>query len=533
MTTTVPFVAGVATCGGVGAGWVWNVTVQVQDGVSSQTFTVKVAGNTVATLTGSAPYGPIALVGTDTLTVSASGGSSGQFVTLTGDVQPYTPPPPLPPEEGGLVYNILDYGADPTGRQDSYPAFEAAVAAAWQTIGTVFAPPGIYTLSQPVIVQPTTAGDSLAPSIIAFGSGGITETSTTSSVLLRPSDSFPSGEYLIAFLPYSSAYQLTGYECGGFSVSGTSPNGTRLAAGIGILNGRQAYWHDVSVGQTITPAPVKTKTGNDYGAFNVWQPGSPGGFCGFNRITVSDSGLDAFYCNAEESVWDQCRFIDAGRYGINGGDASMLFTNLAMDTSAQSQINGAANCNFIGTTTFGSATNGPTIQLYDGGMAHFIGCQLHGPNGGNDNSGVIINVLGTASATFEGCAFQPLANTVHLVSAQSGYTGAIRIIGGSISGSFTGETLFNEGTTGIISARDLIGYNPTGPQAAPAIPASGTVLTNPFPFDCTVYVNGGTVTAVDIGGTATGQIAGAFPVPAGETITLTYSVAPTWTWFGN
>ena len=105
MTTTVPFVAGVATCGGVGAGWVWNVTVQVQDGVSSQTFTVKVAGNTVATLTGSAPYGPIALVGTDTLTVSASGGSSGQYVTLTGDVQPYTAP--VNPEFQNLIAPLV------------------------------------------------------------------------------------------------------------------------------------------------------------------------------------------------------------------------------------------------------------------------------------------------------------------------------------------------------------------------------------------------------------------------------------------
>ena len=105
MRTTVPFVAGVATCGGVGAGWVWNVKVQVQDGVSSQTFTVQVAGTTVATLTGSAPYGPIALVGTDTLTVSASGGSSGQFVTLTGDVQPYTVP--LNPEYQNLIAPLV------------------------------------------------------------------------------------------------------------------------------------------------------------------------------------------------------------------------------------------------------------------------------------------------------------------------------------------------------------------------------------------------------------------------------------------
>lgn len=75
--------------------------------------------------------------------------------------------------------------------------------------------------------------------------------------------------------------------------------------------------------------------------------------------------------------------------------------------------------------------------------------------------------------------------------------------------------------------------NPGGAQTAPAIPASGTAYTNPFAFDCEVYITGGTVTVIAIGGTATGLTSGQFFVPAGETITLTYSAAPTWTWFGN
>ena len=65
------------------------------------------------------------------------------------------------------------------------------------------------------------------------------------------------------------------------------------------------------------------------------------------------------------------------------------------------------------------------------------------------------------------------------------------------------------------------------------MPASGTALTNPFPFDATVYVSGGTVTAIAVGGTATGLTSGAVFVAAGETITLTYSAAPTWVWIGN
>ena len=65
------------------------------------------------------------------------------------------------------------------------------------------------------------------------------------------------------------------------------------------------------------------------------------------------------------------------------------------------------------------------------------------------------------------------------------------------------------------------------------VEAVSPLQANPFPFDCAVYITGGTVTAVAIGGTATGLTSGQFFVPAGETITLTYSAAPTWTWFGN
>lgn len=76
-------------------------------------------------------------------------------------------------------------------------------------------------------------------------------------------------------------------------------------------------------------------------------------------------------------------------------------------------------------------------------------------------------------------------------------------------------------------------YNPTGPQSAPTMPSSGTSLTNPFPFDATIYVSGGTVTEIAVGGTSTGLTSGAVFIPAGETITLTYSSAPTWVWIGN
>jgi hypothetical protein len=70
-----------------------------------------------------------------------------------------------------------------------------------------------------------------------------------------------------------------------------------------------------------------------------------------------------------------------------------------------------------------------------------------------------------------------------------------------------------------------------GPQTPPTIPASTVPRANPFGFACLVTIHG-TVSAVAINGAALALLGSLYLVPAGETITLTYVVAPTWDWFG-
>ena len=65
----------------------------------------------------------------------------------------------------------------------------------------------------------------------------------------------------------------------------------------------------------------------------------------------------------------------------------------------------------------------------------------------------------------------------------------------------------------------------------PAIPASTVAATNESGRLAWVEVVAGTVTVVAIDGVTTGRVVGAFLVRPGSTITLTYSVAPTWKWF--
>lgn len=71
------------------------------------------------------------------------------------------------------------------------------------------------------------------------------------------------------------------------------------------------------------------------------------------------------------------------------------------------------------------------------------------------------------------------------------------------------------------------------PGAQPAVPASTTALINGYWRDAAVTVVGGTTTAVAVAGTALGLTTTPYHsliVPAGETIAITYSVAPTWKW---
>ena len=45
------------------------------------------------------------------------------------------------------IYNVLDYGADPTGVADSTSAFQSAIAAAKSAAGTVYVPMGTYIIT--------------------------------------------------------------------------------------------------------------------------------------------------------------------------------------------------------------------------------------------------------------------------------------------------------------------------------------------------------------------------------------------------
>ncbi|MDE2096467.1 MAG: hypothetical protein KGL39_04415 [Patescibacteria group bacterium] len=76
--------------------------------------------------------------------------------------------------------------------------------------------------------------------------------------------------------------------------------------------------------------------------------------------------------------------------------------------------------------------------------------------------------------------------------------------------------------------------NATGATApsvtTPSFPTTGTAVTNSTGYDVAVYLYGGTVTEVQIGSTEVGTGDGTFILPAGSTITITFTGSPSWVW---
>ncbi len=74
----------------------------------------------------------------------------------------------------------------------------------------------------------------------------------------------------------------------------------------------------------------------------------------------------------------------------------------------------------------------------------------------------------------------------------------------------------------------------------PAVPASTVTATNTTGRDCTVFVKGGTLSVITLASVNTGIAAAApantchvLPLSKGQTIAITYTVAPTWVWVGR
>lgn len=101
-----------------------------------------------------------------------------------------------------------------------------------------------------------------------------------------------------------------------------------------------------------------------------------------------------------------------------------------------------------------------------------------------------------------------------------------------IGGSIGNNTISVSSSIAKRKVDNVIGYNPVGILTAPTVPTSGTAQTNDFPHRVMVYVPSGTSGIAKNGSNIAGFSSGVIILDPGESVTVTYSSAFNWTWFG-
>lgn len=245
-------------------------------------------------------------------------------------------------------------------------------------------------------------------------------------------------------------------------------------------------------------------------------------------------------------------FGDATGAVISGNTIDTALSGIGNDCSAHGSGNYECACAVTGNTINNTSaaaiylagnTGVPALNFLIAGNA-LRNCQQDGIRlSGIARGSVVANTIFEVPATFGGirlgAAIQRSVIADNVIQGtgigilfDAAYNGFAQTIAHN---NLSGATTKVSGTP---NAQDILrgnfGYNPLGHGVTqPSVPASTTAQTNTTGSDCTVYVTGGTVSAIAVGGVATGLTSGAFRVAAGQTITLTYSAAPTWAWFGD
>ena len=459
-------------------------------------------------------------------------------------------------------FNVVEYGADPTGVNDSTGAIQAAINAAapksYGAAGTVFFPPGIYLVSSPLTVGPYLTGSTVPvsyPSLVALSSNGLigdgdsVSGSSPGAVTLRATASFPAQEYLLTYNAPNNNVAPAGSWIKGISVDCNS-----LAAGVKLWQPRQFHIEDLTIAHADPVA--------GYGAFDVDQYNASAGWRNyFEKVYVQYSTADGIRHAADDfATYISPTVQNATRYGYNiaGGSGAWINPNYFQGSGSANVAAIAAACGgssllymygfaFVGS---GPGSGGPNIALQvwgQGGINHlpaiFESCAFeNGPaSGTGESAGSNVWVQDAQAGNscpvkFRGCSFFAGPYTTDWVYVDAGVVAGdlVTYEGCSFHGSPITHQFNDASGNNLLRFRNCDGINPTGAQTAPTVPASGTALANPFPFDCTVAITG--TCTVTVGGIEVASISGG-PSPvfvgAGQTITLTYTTAPTWAWTGH
>ena len=435
----------------------------------------------------------------------------------------------VPPQPIGVGwFNVTNYGAKGDGVSDDGPAIRSATAAlSARGGGTLYFPAGIYrgtvaahpsdSSYQAVLIVPGNTriiGDGQGASVIGFLPG---QPDYSRIILNRQIVS--GGDENIT---------LENLTLDGFALDQTATNAQH---GLFIMRARNLRVRNVQFRNVFGTA----SSGLGEGFFAEFQLGAGAAFTDCECAGGSGNSASGFSadqatevnyinCQAHDLTFSQafthngCRhmtYVGCHAYRCPGGFNS----EVSYDVTYSACTAGGASAS-AGSTTYPYPSNTPL--------------SLTGPYGGfviNGSQEVQLAGCNSILNTNESGVWIQGANSVlingGIFSSNKNY--GIHIDSASLP---TARLTGRPNLTGNSKALDIPGYQGSneGGLTNPALPASGTALTNPFPMDVTVYVIGGSVSSIQVDGKTLGIISGTVKLPAGSSIKITYGAAPAWNW---
>ena len=465
-------------------------------------------------------------------------------------------------------YNVQDYGAVPTTSVDSTQAIQAAVDAAEDAGGgVVYVPGGAYRITDAIDLPSgvTLRGDGPDTSVLYnfsatsdFITSGSTSLVAVRDLQLQSSIERTAGAginftsvqgYILDNLRFIAPYNVADFtSCDAGWISrikvAASVSPTVLNRGLWFQSCVETHITMLAVngGATVLPADsawVTFDSGCDTFVLDDVSAVASSGAGIALRLTHSLSPasfaprwgrISNFFFEGSSGVVGEgrlCASIEAG--------LSVYFTNGYFTTGKSGiEITGGKDIRFTQSTFLNNWLYGASLNSSSLHSVTFMACTFSDNSTGADNNTAHLLIASPVTAVrvtdcYFGQTILGNANEAKYAVETNAVAGEVYVRGCRLEGPFgTGPI----GGTVKPGLRDNRGYNPIG-AVTPSVPSSGTPVTNDTGVDVSVYVAGGTVAGIAVGGTSTGITSGLVRVNNGQTITLTHSSAPTWVWMGD
>jgi parallel beta-helix repeat protein len=477
-------------------------------------------------------------------------------------------------DEGGAVYNVKAYGAVGDGITDDTTAIKAAIAAA-PAGGVVYFPAGTYLCGQiNVTTNRLTLLGSGSASTLKLRNGANTPLVVIGPVIYGAlaslaldgngaNNTMPGANPNCGVLVGTSTW-VTVENC---AISNTTNDGVFLQKSQYCTVANNYFSNCFQGIHVIQGSNDNLILGNSlnqcaYGIYLDYD-GSTATYCYRNKVV----GNTVTNCTGIQGAWAQAAGI-----ALSGAPSTIVENNVCAGASVLRGIecfNGSDGSSIRGNQVSGNGATG-----IDTGPANYLiiadnRCEANGIAGiylsGNTNCVCVGNICrsngqsaaarsngsgngitlnensGTGAQPVNDCVIadnlcfddQPTPTQQYGIREWQGQPGWYNrnVIQGNNARGNVVQGLGILSTTD--SVRGNVGWNPVGALTAPTVPASGVAMVNPFPYDATVHIAGGTVSRVAVGSTTTGLTSGTFRLPVGQSVTLTYITAPSWTWFGD